>query len=234
MTEGLLLISTAASIAFLHTIVGPDHYLVFSAMGKANRWSLSKTLRVTAVCGLGHILSSVVLGFVGIFFGAQLLTLVDIESARGSLAGWALLAFGITYMIWGLRRAFRRKPHTHLHRHGDLVHSHSHGHQGDHVHVHQSETSSITPWAMFIIFILGPCEALIPLLMYPAAQQSMGLVVWVAVVFGVVTLLTMMAAVAVVSLGLNRFNFSGLQRFSHAIAGGSIVACASAINFMGL
>jgi hypothetical protein len=31
---------------------------------------------------------------------------------------------------------------------------------------------------MFIIFVRGPREALIPLFMYPAAQQSAGLVVY--------------------------------------------------------
>jgi hypothetical protein len=36
---------------------------------------------------------------------------------------------------------------------------------------------------MFIIFILGPCEALIPLFMYPAAQHNIGLVLSVALVF---------------------------------------------------
>jgi hypothetical protein len=47
---------------------------------------------------------------------------------------------------------------------------------------------NVTPWALFIIFILGPCEALIPLFMYPAAQNSNGVVIMVAIVFGLVTL----------------------------------------------
>ncbi|MEM7280912.1 MAG: sulfite exporter TauE/SafE family protein [Pseudomonadota bacterium] len=234
MNEAVLLLMTAASIGFIHTIVGPDHYLVFSAMGKANNWSLGKTLKVTALCGIGHILSSVIVGVVGIVIGAQLLTLVGVESTRGSLAGWALLSFGAVYFVWGLRRALRNKPHIHVHRHGDVVHSHEHNHHGEHVHVHEHQQKSVTPWALFVIFVLGPCEALIPLLMYPAAQQSAGLVFSVALVFGVVTLVTMLGAVGLVSLGLNKFRFKGLQRFSHAIAGGSIVACASAINFMGL
>ena len=72
MNEAQILLLTAASIAFLHTILGPDHYLVFTAMGKARSWSLNKTLRITLFCGLGHILGSVVIGVVGIILGAQL------------------------------------------------------------------------------------------------------------------------------------------------------------------
>ena len=64
MNESQILLLTAASIAFLHTILGPDHYVVFTAMGKARGWSLSKTLRVTVLCGIGHVLSSVIIGAV--------------------------------------------------------------------------------------------------------------------------------------------------------------------------
>ena len=66
MTEAQVLLYTAATIAVLHTALGPDHYLVFTAMGKAQGWSLAKTLRITALCGLGHVASSVLLGLAGI------------------------------------------------------------------------------------------------------------------------------------------------------------------------
>lgn len=39
-----ILIWTALSIGFIHTIVGPDHYLPFVVMSKARNWSLSKTM----------------------------------------------------------------------------------------------------------------------------------------------------------------------------------------------
>ena len=66
MTEAQVLLYTAATIAVLHTVLGPDHYLVFTAMGKAQNWSLAKTLRITTLCGLGHVASSMLLGLAGI------------------------------------------------------------------------------------------------------------------------------------------------------------------------
>lgn len=236
MAEGAqVLLLAAASIAFVHTILGPDHYLVFVSMAKARQWSLAKALRVTSYCGIAHILSSVVIGFVGIALGAELNKLVAIEEGRGSLAGWTLLAFGLVYFAWGLKQIGRGHRHTHVHRHGDIVHSHEHDHRSGHAHPHAGGSArSITPWALFIIFVLGPCEALIPLLMYPAAQESGTLVVVVACVFGVVTMLTMLGAVTVALLGLQRIRFEGLEKYSHAIAGAAIVACGSAINFGGL
>ncbi len=234
MNEAQILILTAASIAFTHAVLGPDHYLVFTAMGKARNWSLSRTLRVTLACGLGHVLSSVLIGLVGLFLGAQLASLVFIEGLRGNLAAWALLAFGLVYFAWGLKQAGRSHQHVHAHRHGDVVHSHEHDHHSDHAHVHDTNRPGLTPWILFIVFVLGPCEALIPLLMYPAAQHDTGLVLTVALVFGTVTLLTMMLAVTVTMLGLKRIRLPGLQRYAHAIAGASIVICGGAISFLGL
>lgn len=235
MTDAQILLLTAASVAFLHTILGPDHYLVFTAMGKARAWTLAKTLRITLICGLGHVLGSVVIGTIGIIAGAQLSSLVEIEGVRGNLAGWALLAFGLVYFAWGLKQAGRSRTHSHVHLHEDVVHDHEHDHRTDHSHVHDADTRhSITPWAMFIIFVLGPCEALIPLFMYPAAQQSSPLIVAVAVVFSVITLLTMLACVAVTTIGLERLKLPTTGRYVHAVAGASVLACGAAISFIGL
>lgn len=236
MVDGAgVLLLTAATVAFAHTLLGPDHYLVFVSMAKARGWSLAKALRITSYCGVAHILSSIVIGLVGIWFGTELASLVAIEEGRGSLAGWALLAFGLVYLAWGIKQIGRGHKHTHMHRHGDIVHSHEHDHRHDHAHVHaETNSTSITPWALFVIFVLGPCEALIPLLMYPAAQQSATLVAAVVGVFAGVTMMTMLGAVAVGVLGLKRIRIRGLERYSHAIAGAAIVLCGGAINFAGL
>ena len=235
MTEAQILLYTAASIAILHTVLGPDHYLVFTAMGKARGWSLPRTLWITTVCGLGHVVSSIVIGIAGILLGAQLATLIEIEGARGNIAGYALLAFGLVYFAWGLKKAGRGHVHSHVHVHEDVMHDHVHDHHTSHAHVHkEGARSAITPWVMFIVFVLGPCEALIPLLMYPAAQKSNGLVVLVAVVFGVVTLLTMLACVAVTTIGLDRLRLPSTGRYAHAVAGASIAVCGGLITFLGL
>ena len=50
---------TAASIALIHTIFGPDHYLPFVVLSKARKWSNLKTVWITILCGIGHVGSSV-------------------------------------------------------------------------------------------------------------------------------------------------------------------------------
>ena len=111
--EVRLLAVTAASIGFFHTLLGPDHYLPFIMMARAGEWSRSKTAVVTALCGLGHVASSVLLGFAGILLGTQLSRLEAFESARGDIAAWLLIVFGLVYFVWGVRSAVRNRPHTH-------------------------------------------------------------------------------------------------------------------------
>jgi sulfite exporter TauE/SafE len=235
-----LLAMTAAGVGILHTILGPDHYLPFVFMARAGRWSRGKTLGVTLACGLGHVLSSAALGAVGIALGATVSRLDVLESWRGELAAWALIAFGLTYFIWGLRRARRRQPHAHTHIHADgTVHWHAHGHEGEHMHVHAvpepvAPLVRLTPWVLFTLFVFGPCEPLVPLLLYPAAQGSTTGAVLVVAVFGLATLATMATAVLLLQAGVQQLPLGRVERYTHALAGAALTLCGLAIQFLHL
>jgi nickel/cobalt transporter (NicO) family protein len=233
--ETLILCVAAASIGFFHTLLGPDHYLPFIVMNRARKWGAAKTAWITCLCGLGHVLSSVVLGVIGIAFGVALMRLEAFEAFRGNLAAWALIGFGFAYAAWGIHRGVRNRPHTHLHLDGEGAPVHAHDHQGEHVHSHESEPKrSLTPWVLFTIFVLGPCEPLIPLLMYPAAKASVAGALLVAAVFSVVTVATMLAVVMAASWGVRFVPFGKLERWTHAFAGGAICLSGVAIQFLGL
>jgi sulfite exporter TauE/SafE len=236
MTEEVRILAiTAASIGFFHTLLGPDHYLPFILMAKAGRWSYPKTAVVTVLCGLGHVLSSVLLGFAGILLGTQLTKLEAFESFRGGLAAWLLIVFGLVYFIWGVRRAILNKPHRHEHSHfGDVVHEHSHDHHDEHAHPHlENGSPNYTPWVLFVIFVLGPCEPLIPVLMYPAARHDMGSVILVGSIFSVVTVGTMLATVMLSLAGVRSVRLDGLERYSHALAGAIVMLSGVGIRFLG-
>lgn len=233
--EIILLAVTAASIGFLHTLFGPDHYLPFIMMSKARNWSVLKTLMITLFCGIGHVGSSVIIGIIGIIFGLAVARIEIFEGVRGSLAAWALIAFGLVYMVWGIRQAIRQKTHSHLHFHADgSRHEHEHQHQEEHLHVHNGGKKNITPWVLFTIFVLGPCEPLIPILMYPAARQSIPGLIMITLVFAIVTIATMLGMVLIFAFGLKRIPFRGLEKYTHALAGGMIMGSGLAIQFLGL
>lgn len=234
-TSLTLLSATAVSLGFLHTILGPDHYLPFIVLSQAKKWSVKKTMIITFLCGLGHVASSVILGLIGIAVGISVSKLVSVESFRGNIAAWLFIAFGLIYMIISIRNLIKNKKHTHTHFHSDgIKHEHLHNHHLEHTHVHQADPVKTTPWILFIIFLFGPCEPLIPIIMYPAAENNIQGSVFVAVLFSLVTIVTMMSVVLAFKLGFNKINLKPLERYSHVIAGGVIFMSGMAIQFLGL
>jgi len=231
---GTLLIA-AASIGFVHTVVGPDHYVPFVMIGRAKHWSTARTLVLAFFCGVAHVLSSVVLGLIGIVFGVALNRIDWIESVRGNLAAWTLIAFGLAYFVWGMKPVLRGKPHAHAHEHhSGKMHMHTHVHSHGHLHVHDKNAGNITPWVLFTIFVLGPCEPLIPLLMVPAAKASTTGLVLVTALFGLTTVTTMLGMVLLALTGLNLLPLKPLEKYSHAVAGAVIFLTGLAIRFLGL
>jgi sulfite exporter TauE/SafE len=231
-TTGAALAMTALLLGTVHTFLGPDHYVPFIALARAGRWSLKKTLAITAFCGIGHILSSVVIGLIGVAAGLALSSVTDVESARGGLATWALIGLGLAYGVWGLWHGLRNRPHTHAHVHEDgSVHQHLHGHKEVHVHPH-GEGRAI--WVLFIVFVLGPCEPLIPLLMYPAAQHDWTTLALVTAVFGTTTLASMLTLTALGWHGLKIIRLGFMERYVHALAGGVLALSGVVVMVLGV
>lgn len=218
-TSILILLGSALSIGFIHTVIGPDHYLPFIVISRARNWTTTRTIVVTVFCGMGHVLSSVLIGTIGIAAGSALGKLEAIESTRGNIASYALIIFGLAYGLWGVWRG--RKGHGHVHLAGGK-------------HLDQTSARSVTFWTLFIIFVLGPCEPLIPLLMFPAASHSWNVLFLVAGLFSIVTILTMTGMVYAGIKGVNIIKTEFIEKYVHAIAGGIIAFSGMAIRFFGL
>jgi sulfite exporter TauE/SafE len=232
MNELYLLIISAGSLGFVHTILGPDHYLPFIVLSKARKWSSRKTMWITLFSGVGHVMSSVIIGMIGIAMGISLSKLEAVESFRGDMVGWMLFAFGIIYTIYGLYKYMKSSHHMHLPRFmlpkkiRDLQHLPTEE-QG-------RDNTKITPWIIFLIFVFGPCEVLIPMLIFPAYENSTFGMFAVALVFGIATIATMMAAVWVGHKGTSLIRFKKHERYWHLIAGVIILMSGSGILFFGL
>jgi len=237
MTQEIkILLITAASIVFFHTVFGPDHYLPFIIMTKTNKWSKIKSFWVTVFCGIGHVGGSIVIGLIGIATGIAVSKINFIESWRGDLAAWLLVAYGFVYFFWGLKRAYKNKPHKHIHVHSDgTIHEHDHTHHKDHSHIHEDKKNQpLTPWVLFLIFGLGPCEPLIPLLMYPAARNSSLGLILVIIVFSIFTISTMVSVVFLSLWGINFLPFSKMEKYNHALGGAAICLTGLFIIILGL
>lgn len=240
----MITLTTAIFLGFFHTLIGPDHYLPFIVIGRARNWSLTKTIFLTTACGLGHVLSSVFLGYLGALAGLSLEKVMHWETTRGDWAGWSLFLFGVGYLIWGIWKAFSKREHTHYHLHetGEF-HSHPHTHtkinvSSIHSHSHPVSNSAkswneLSPWILMIIFVLGPCEPLIPLFFAEAVAGQWSHLLIVSLGYGIATIATMILIVAISWYGLHQLKFGKLEKFTHVFAGSALSIAGAGMVFLG-
>ena len=209
-------------------------------MAKAQKWSRLKTIVVTFLCGLGHVGSSVVIGAILVAAGMAFTewdgsSWASWHEARGNLSAMLLMGVGAAFFVWGTIRALRGHTHAHVHVHEDgTAHAHKHDHSGAHMHVHDAKVVSLTPWVLFTIFVFGPCESLIPLMLASWATAGFGGMVLVVSAFSIVTVLTILVVVAGLLAGISQVPLGKLDRWSTALAGASLVLCGVAIQWWGL
>lgn len=220
---GVLLLS-AATIGAVHTALGFDHSVTFVALSRARSWPLRKTLAITALSGLLHVASSVLIAVGGLLIGVAVKELDWIESSRGAFAAWLLVAFGATYAILALVQGMRAKSHQRAH--GDTL---------------EAVTLGDRPLMPLIaaIFALGPCEALLPLLTSSGVLLDAADTALVALVFSLATVVTMLALVLVGYRGAEaatrRFALlSRLGPHAHVLAGATLVISGLAIRVLGI
>ena len=221
----LTLVAAAASLGSVHTLA-PDHWMPFAALARAERWDARRTALITALCGLGHVTVSVLLGLVSVFLGLELLQALG-RSLEG-VAGFVLIAFGVAYGSWGLHRAVQARWHGHVHGH---VHWH-----GGHAHAHphaDGEGARMTPWMLFLIFCADPCVAVIPL-MFAAAPLGWGSTLAVVAAYEVATIGTMVALVLPARAVATSVRGAWADRFGDALAGGVIAAVGIVVVSLGI
>lgn len=192
-----VLLTSTAFIAFIHALA-PDHWMPFVAIGKAQGWSKIRLLWVTFISGLGHVGISIVFSVIGILLGFSLSRLKNIEGHRGEIAIWLLIGFGIAYMVWGIKKARE-------HHHHDIDQE-------------QLKKKTVAVWTLFAIFILGPCEPLIPLVFLGYNYGYAG-VIGVCAIFSFITIFMMLAQSLLVFMGIQWVKSDIAERYSHAFAG---------------
>lgn len=232
MNELHILLLTALSLGFIHTLLGPDHYLPFIVLSKARNWTQSKTLWITFISGVGHVGGSVILGIAGVALGISVGKLENIEAQRGNIVSWMLIVFGILYALYGVYKFFKHGGHAHL-PHFLLPKKIRHLHHLPTNPVKTDEITSLTPWILFLIFVFGPCEVLIPLLIYPAAEHNYTGVALVSILFGIATILTMLTIVFLGYKGTSLIKIKNQEKFMHLIAGLILLIAGIGMQFLG-
>lgn len=121
------LLAAAAGVAFGHAIL-PDHWVPLAVLGRTRRYPLGRVARLASLAGIGHVLTSVLLGAVIIVVGLQFES--TIQNAQDTIIGLVLIATGIGFVV--LHISGRGHGHGHAHDH-DHAHGQDDAHDsGDH------------------------------------------------------------------------------------------------------
>ncbi|MEW5807669.1 MAG: hypothetical protein AB1756_10045 [Acidobacteriota bacterium] len=206
--------ASTISIAFFHALA-PDHWMPFIMIGRAQKWLTTKLIWVTFLSGIGHVASSIVIGGIGLFLGFSLSSVEGWESSRGSIAILLLIGFGVAYALWGLKHA--RK---HRHKHSDIFDD-------------ETKQRTVTVWTIFALFVLGPCEPLIPL-MFLASKYGWSGVLWITFLFSIVTIAMMIGQTLLGYSGFNLVKLGTLDHYSHSIAGVVIALTGTMVLILGI
>lgn len=231
-----VLLLSAFTLGVFHTAIGIDHSLPFVVLARTRGWSLRWTLAVTFFCGVGHVLSSVLIAGVGLGLGVAGSRLSFVEETRGSWAAWLLVGFGLAYATVAYLKSGARP------REG------GEGRLAGHVHLHGGRpleladagamtTRRLLP-SLFVVFLLGPCEALLPLLTASGMTISLSEGAIVTLTFCAATISTMLFLVtlgfygAAALRGSNRTPLGG--RYAHSLAGLALAASGMSIQVLGI
>ena len=239
----ITLLATGFAVGFLHSII-PTHWLPFVAAARTQRWTQAKTLAVTGLAGAGHALFTTVLGLLIVWGGMAISS--RIGNAFPYLAGGALIALGLFYLVRQMRGG-----HGHLHLFGaHNHHSHSHAHDHDHNHHHHSHdehhhhhdiddtieeeehvleedwSRQRSDWAAILglvaLLTFSPCEAFLPVFLTGAKYGWFGFAL-LSIVLAVATVTGMITFTWLTLLGLQRLRFRMLEKYEPLIV--SAVFC---------
>ena len=111
-----------------------------------------------------------------------------------------MIGFGLAYAAWAVFRKLRAKDRA----------------------TPSAQTTAAaraTPWALFVVFALGPCEPLIPLMVVPGMARDWLTLGAVIAVFGALTIGVMLAAVAAGYRGIELLGTSRIGGHGDLAAG---------------
>jgi hypothetical protein len=213
MVPLLPLLISAVSVAFFHALA-PDHWVPFVALAKASRWPMRRLAVIATLAGLGHVLSSLLLGLIGLWAGFIVHRLEGAEAWRGAVGLWLLIGFGVAYALWGFKHAQHHHPHVSVQEVAKAY-------------------AARRVWMLMAILVFGPCEPLIPL-MFVASQQGLPAVWALSAVFSVVTVGMVVGQSCLSYAGVRLISAPWMERYAHALAGLVIILTALFVLATGL
>ncbi len=212
---GLLLLLAAAAVALLHSVL-PDHWVPLAVVARAERWGPIRTLRVSGLAGVGHVLTSLVLAAVVAIVGLRFQTLI--AGAEGRIAGGLLIVTGLGFLVWGVLRGGH---------HHEQSQPHHYGHGRDAPDHYEDERQRPLRSRLAAIVVPFGVAASPDLTVLPVALAASGsgvpLVIGVLVVFGTVTMVVFVGLTLGGAFVGYQIKGEWLERHAYTITAGVLI-----------
>lgn len=186
------LIGATFFIALTHAIM-PNHWMPFALIGKGQKWSLTKTIFITAIAGLGHSITTTILGLIIAFLGFHITKYA--ETIAEPLAGIILIVLGIAFIIVGRLR------------------------HGTHNHNHSKFSDKAIAISLFAMLSSSPCVAALPLFL-AASTFNWSTIVLLSIILSVTTVSGMLALTTLAYTGVRKINLCSIEEYEKEIIGG--------------
>ncbi len=217
------------SLAALHALI-PSHWLAFSLVGRAQRWSRRRTVGLAAMAGAGHVLVTIALGLVISGIGKAALTRIppQLEHAAASAS---LLLLGLYFLVPALRGKHGcRHPHEHDYHLTDNTIA------ADNIAEYQNPkknkiAQTSTMGALIIGMTLSPCLDLLPIYV-AASAMKWETIALLSIVMAFTTVGIMSLLVWLATHGLERLRLSWLEENEGLAIGSLLIALGLLLYFI--
>ncbi|MHB1544033.1 MAG: sulfite exporter TauE/SafE family protein [Gammaproteobacteria bacterium] len=197
-----LLIGAVALVGVLHTIV-PDHWGPIALLARQEQWSQHKVITTALGAGIGHVLSTLLIGLVMWYAGLEVAHHYGALVARISSLGLILFGGWMCVAAW---REMRAKAHS---APGTLV-------SGDHLPGRTRATA--------LVLVLGSSPMIEGLpAFFAAGRYGSWLIGVMALVFAASTIVTYVVMCVYSTRGLRQFRFRVIERYGEVLSGGFIM-----------
>jgi len=230
------IVATGFSVAFFHAAI-PTHWLPFVLAGRGQHWSNGKTLTVTVLAGLGHVLFTTALGMFVVWGGIETKHLTG--NVFPFLAGGVLIVFGFYYISrqvggsgHGHHHLFAKDHHHHHHDH-HRDHDHGHDEHADHGHAENSapigqKSDTAVILGLLAVLTFSPCEGFLPVYLSGIDYGWDGFLL-LSVVLAGATLTGMVVFTWLSLAGLEGLKLAALEKYESTILGGLLVVLGIAV-----
>lgn len=198
----LSLVGGGFAAAFLHAAL-PTHWLPFVLVGRAQRWSLPRTLGAVSAAGLAHIATTAVVG--GLIIAAGMAMDQWVAGFLPHLSAVLLFLFGAFYLV---KSALRRPAMAG-------------GPALDLAEPTVSHTAAF--WGLVAMLAISPGEVLLPIYM-SSAQEGLLALALLTVAFAVGTILGMGVFTTLARAGASVLRLERWARYEGAVLGIALIA----------